>query len=198
MASLPTKAEASAYLAEQDLQAVLSAALNQVVVERAPNGIAYIANILQKVAHERENTLKMRELFASADTDGNGAVDISELRRFQERLGEPMTEEDLQAAFASMGGTSEQKVGFGAFSKWYETARQKGGTLSRKSDAYTRRAKRFSRVSHEESAGAFDVRQCRALPTGEPNTCVPRGSTSQLPQQCDVSASVMPGAALYL
>ena len=49
-----SRAEALAYVEEQDLVELLNQALTQVVKERAPNGAARIAELLKKAAHPDE------------------------------------------------------------------------------------------------------------------------------------------------
>jgi len=174
--SLPTKAEATAYIQEQQLQDRLAAALNQVVQERAPNATARIGEILMKVGHEQTNVQKLRDHFAMADTDGNGSIGIEELKVFQERIGEPLAAEELQAAFVSMGGADGREISFDAFAKWYQSARAKGGALSRKGDTYSTRAARTSRVSRaskecdSDLLSSFDKRACRIVEAGEVKT----------------------------
>ena len=53
-----SRAEALAYVEEQDLVELLNQALTQVVKERAPNGAARIAELLKKAAH-RERLLRV-------------------------------------------------------------------------------------------------------------------------------------------
>lgn len=171
---MPAKEPSStaAYVAEQDLQAILEAALQQVVREQPAEGARRMAEIMMKAAHDRENTQRMRKLFAQADTDGDGTIDEAELGIFQAKMGEPLTPADLSAAYSSMGGTADKEVGFEAFVEWYEGARKRGGALARKGDAATRRksrVSRFSRFSHEIEE-SFNIAACRAIPVGEPKT----------------------------
>jgi len=175
---LPTKAEAVAYMQSQDLQSLLAIAVNQAVVEKAPDAAKRVGELLLKAAHDRENMQRMKELFASADTNRSGAIDIDELRTFTVKIGEPLDEPGLQKAFESMGGPNGG-ITFDAFASWYQGARAKGGELSRKGEAYTKRASRASRqsrASHEatdDNAGAasnFNIRACTIRETGEPKT----------------------------
>ena len=52
-----SRAEALAYVEEQDLVELLNQALTQVVKERAPNGAARIAELLKKAAHRERSLL---------------------------------------------------------------------------------------------------------------------------------------------
>ena len=175
---LPTKAEAVAYMQGQDLQSLLAIAVNQAVVEKAPDAAKRVGELLLKAAHDRENMQRMKELFATADTNRSGAIDIDELRTFTVKIGEPLDDPGLQKAFESMGGQNGG-ITFDAFASWYQGARAKGGELSRKGEAYTKRASRASRqsrASHEatdDNAGAasnFNIRACTIRETGEPKT----------------------------
>jgi len=175
---LPTKAEAAAYLAAQDLHSVLSAAINQAVIEHAPDAIKRVGELLLKAAQNRENSERMKQIFASADTNSNGAISLDELRAFQQKIGEPMTEPELKAAFQAMG-SPESGITFNAFSAWYQGAKARDGALSKKSAAYGERARtasRQSRVSRESSEGPmptdapFDLDAFKITSSGEAKT----------------------------
>jgi len=174
--SLPTKAEAAAYLETQNLHSILSTAVNQAVIERAPDAVKRVGELLIKIAHDRENTARMQSLFASADTDGDGTISLDELRVFTQAMGEPMAEVDLKAAFESMAKSADGSITFEAFSAWYQSAKARDGLLSSKGAAYTKRASRasrLSRISREEDHGSekeFHTTACRIVSTGEPKT----------------------------
>ena len=175
MSGLPTKVEAHAYVADQELQTLLTQALNTAVHERAPNGAVRIAELLLKAGRDRENVQKMRQLFTMADTDGDGSIGFEELRKFCEVIGEPLAEPELKEAFSSMGGSDSADISFDAFSVWYTAAHAKGGALSHKGEQYTTRASRAARASRASKEGnvdegTFDRRMVCVSTAGEPKT----------------------------
>lgn len=171
-------AQAKAYMDEHGLVELLQDALSVVVAERAEDGAARLAEVIRKAAHERDNVRRMRALFDSADTNGNGAIDKTELARFQRAMGEPLTDRELDEAFTVMGGGTGPgaAVGFEAFAAWYQSARANGGALSRKGEAAVQRktrASRFSRVSYEsvgEVEASFDLEALVIQPRNAPGT----------------------------
>ena len=163
-----TKSEAFEYIAQQDLKAVIESALQQVVNERADDGVRRLADLLNKAANERENVQRMRELFASVDLDGDGHLDLSEFKVMKVKFGEPMHDDEAQAAFESMGG-ADKEIDFEAFCEWYSTARQRGGALARKGAAAQRRRQRHSIVSLEDTS-TFRIDACKTVSIGEPKT----------------------------
>ena len=172
--TLPTMAEAQAYIDKQGLHAMLNAALNIVIQEMPDDGATRMAELLQKAARDRLAEQRMLSLFAMADTNGNGSIDIKELGHFLELMGEPLDLQELQKAFSNMGGSDSAGINFKSFEKWYSGASAKGGSLSRKGDAAVERksrASRASRASKEEGAGdSFDILGCEARPTGAPQS----------------------------
>ena len=166
----PTMEEASAYIETQGLQVILEKMLQQIVLERPAEGVKRAAELLTQTARDMENTARLKALFSQADVDNDGTVSLKELGLFQDKIGEPMSEQDLAAAFESMGGSADKEIGFEAFSKWYDSARAKGGALSSKGDAATRRKQRVSRVSREGADDAFDIDAVKVREVNEPNT----------------------------
>ena len=107
---LPTKAEAQAYIDAQGLQDMLTMVFNQVIQEMPEDGASRMAELLQTAARERSATERMRSLFAQADTNGNGFIDLAELSKFHELIGEPLDAEGNATAFVEMGGNDQSGI----------------------------------------------------------------------------------------
>ena len=178
---------AQAYIDEQNLHKMLSAALNQLMSERAEKGITRLAEILQQSALAQDEENRMHELFQMA-AKGKGTIGMDELRTFCEIMGQPLDEVQLQVAFDEMNAQDRNgQINFAAFAKWYKTATVKGGALHRKGAIAVEtksRASRASRASRRVSvdsssslvpvadalANGFDLNGCEVRAVGEPQT----------------------------
>lgn len=174
MNKLRTKGEAESYLSQQNVQDLLTQALNLAVRERASNAALVMGEFLIRAGREKENIDRMRDIFDSVDSKGTGLIGREALEGLMQKMGEPLQAADLSDVYASMGGTESTQVGFDAFSKWYISARSRDGTIAKRGDAYTmraRRASRMSRISNEtidsdtgakvsEVESTFDIKAC--------------------------------------
>lgn len=145
--------EDQAYMEEQGLSQFVTSILSQVVKERAPNGPARIAELCQEASDEREATLRMKALFTSADTNGDGMLTKLELDRFLDKMGEPLSQEEIADAFVAMSAAireldDEETVTFDKFAEWYQKAHERGGVYAAKGDMAVMRKERASRASN--------------------------------------------------
>ena len=110
-----TASTAQAYIDEQNLHKMLSAALNQLMSERAEKGITRLAEILQQSALAQDEEKRMHELFQMA-AKGKGTIGMDELRTFCEIMGQPLDEVQLQVAFDEMNAQDRNgQISFAAF-----------------------------------------------------------------------------------
>jgi Ca2+-binding EF-hand superfamily protein len=85
---------------------------------------------------------EIRRVFEEVDADGTGQLDRSEVNRLAERLGERLSEGDLETAMLVMDGNGDGHVGFEEFACWYDRMRGKDddnydeSKASRRSDYY--------------------------------------------------------------
>ena len=129
-----------------------------------------LGEILLEAAEEAEAMKRMRGIFNLVDQNGNGSIDESELKRFQEALGEPLSDAEIQAAFESMGGHTSKNVDFAAFAAWYERAISPGGRLYNKGQSYTKRFDRRASLKFNDMKSSFALSQLAARSVGPHNS----------------------------
>ena len=66
----------------------------------------------------------LAQTFRTFDADGSGAVDADELKSAAQKLGIPMTDEDVEATMADLGKSREDEINKKEFIKWFESLSQ--------------------------------------------------------------------------
>ena len=91
---------------------------------------------------ETRQQAEIRRLFEEVDADGTGELDRAEVNKLAERLGERLSEGDLEAAMIAMDGNGDGHVEFEEFARWYNRMLGKDddsydeAKASRRSDYY--------------------------------------------------------------
>jgi len=86
---------------------------------------------------------RLESIFQLADSTGNGRIDARELQALHQSLGEPLTDEEARDAFEEMDENRSGDISFDDFLRWYTTAHDRRGFLSRKGESYSRRFKKL-------------------------------------------------------
>ena len=105
----------------------------------------------------------IRAIFNMFDVEQKGTISTSEIQRLHSKLGEPMSEEEAQAATKELDQDGTGQVNFHQFLYWWFEQHKNG----KKSTRYT---ERFKLVSAKLSSDAFNVERVITQDSGTPYT----------------------------
>ena len=105
----------------------------------------------------------IRAIFNLFDADQRGAISTTEIRNLHAKLGEPMSEEEAQAATKELDQDGTGQVNFHQFLYWWFEQHKNG----KKSTKYT---ERFKLVSAKLSSDAFNTDRVITQDSGTPYT----------------------------
>jgi len=113
-----------------------------------------------------EDVAMLRQVFALADSTGDGFINETELGQMHQVLGEPLSEAEVHSAFKAMDANRSGTIEFDDFLSWYTLAHSRAGMLSKKGQAYTARFKKMMAVLGD----AFDAKHLTNTVTGAPRS----------------------------
>ena len=108
----------------------------------------------------------LRQVFALADSTGDGFINEVELGQMHQVLGEPLSDAEVHSAFKAMDSVRSGAVSFDDFLSWYTLAHSRAGVLSKRGRAYTARFKKMMVLLGD----AFDAKHLTNTVTGEPRS----------------------------
>ena len=109
-----------------------------------------------------EDVAMLRQVFALADSTGDGYINATELGQMHTVLGEPLSDAEVASAFKAMDSSRSGAVNFEDFLSWYTLAHSRAGMLSKKGQAYTGRFKKIM----AKLGGAFDAKNLTCTTSG--------------------------------
>ena len=77
----------------------------------------------------------LRQVFALADSTGDGFINEVELGQMHQVLGEPLSDAEVHSAFKAMDSNRSNTIDFDDFLSWYTLAHSRAGVLSKKGQA---------------------------------------------------------------
>ena len=82
-----------------------------------------------------EDVAMLRQVFALADSTGDGFINEVELGQMHQVLGEPLSDAEVHSAFKAMDSNRSNTIDFDDFLSWYTLAHSRAGVLSKKGQA---------------------------------------------------------------
>jgi len=113
-----------------------------------------------------EDVAMLRQVFALADSTGDGFINEVELGQMHQVLGEPLSDAEVHSAFKAMDSNRSNTIDFDDFLSGYTLAHSRAGALSKKGQAYTARFKKMMVLLGD----AFDAKHLTNTVTGEPRS----------------------------
>lgn len=113
-----------------------------------------------------EDVAMLRQVFALADSTGDGFINEVELGQMHQVLGEPLSDAEVHSAFKAMDTNRSNTIDFDDFLSWYTLAHSRAGVLSKKGQAYTSRFKKMMTLLGD----AFDAKHLTNTVTGQPRS----------------------------
>lgn len=72
-------------------------------------------------AYTTKKTTEVQQAFNQFDADGSGAIDKDELQMLSQRLGHPLSDEELNRALVDLDLNKDGVIDFDEFCRWYFT-----------------------------------------------------------------------------
>mmetsp|Transcript_26832 Transcript_26832/g.77585 ORF Transcript_26832/g.77585 Transcript_26832/m.77585 type:complete len:763 (+) Transcript_26832:113-2401(+) len=109
------------HLIENDLSAISEKEVEQAFVNRYNMTVEEVQIMCDRMGVHMNYLCYMKLEFDKLDQDQSGYIDASELKLLLERLGDDISEEDLQAAFKNLDADGSGEIEFFEFAEWFTT-----------------------------------------------------------------------------
>jgi calmodulin len=96
---------------------------------------------------ERDPEKELRDAFAVFDTDGSGSIDRKELKRLMKKLGQALTEAELDAMMDEVDTNGDGEISFAEFKAMMVSSREFPAEVERRNLSYLRLSRQFSNLN---------------------------------------------------
>merc|ERR1719388_259010 len=93
--------------------------LNEIFLKRYKMSKEELQAMADKMGIQLNNLCYLKQEFDAYDEDRSGYIDVKELRELLHKLGEELTEEELEQAFKELDADGSGEIEFFEFVEWF-------------------------------------------------------------------------------
>merc|ERR1719478_1703026 len=102
-----------------DLEGPTDEEINEIFLKRYKMSKEELQAMADKMGIQLNNLCYLKQEFDTYDEDRSGYIDVKELRELLEKLGEELTEEELEQAFKELDADGSGEIEFFEFVEWF-------------------------------------------------------------------------------
>merc|ERR1719299_285685 len=93
--------------------------LNEIFLKRYKMSKEELSSMAEKMGIQMNNLCYLKQEFDAYDEDRSGYIDVKELKELLEKLGEELSEEELEQAFKELDSDGSGEIEFFEFVEWF-------------------------------------------------------------------------------
>merc|ERR1719388_756909 len=93
--------------------------INEIFLKRYKMSKEELQQMAEKMGIQLNNLCYLKQEFDAYDEDRSGYIDVKELKELLEKLGEELSEEELEQAFKELDSDGSGEIEFFEFVEWF-------------------------------------------------------------------------------